>query len=66
MQKIIVKTLQFPFSNVDLNTDCDRRTGYSTSASFSLKQITSTLKLRQFRGLVLPVLSELSIGWTTS
>ena len=41
-------------------------TGYSTSASFSLKQITSTLKLRQFRGLVLPVLSQLSIGWTTS
>ena len=66
MQKIIVKTLQFSFSNVDLNTDCDRRTGYWTSASFSLKQITSTLKLRQFRGLVLPVLSQLSIGWTTS
>ena len=66
MQKIIVRTLQFSFSNVDLNTDCDRRTGYSTSASFSLKQITSILKLRQFRGLVLPVLSELSIGWTTS
>ena len=66
MQKIIVKTLQFPFSKVYLDTDCDRRTGYSTSASFSLKQITSTLKLRQFRGLVLPVLSQLSIGWTTS
>ena len=39
---------------------------YSTSASFSLKQIASTLKLRQFCGLVLPVLSEPSIGWTTS
>ena len=70
MQKIIVTTLQFPFSDVDLKTDCDQTilfdSQYSTSASFSLKQIASTLKLRQFRGLVLPVLSELSIGCTTS
>ena len=39
-----------------------RFTGYSFSASFSIKQITSTLKLRQFCGLVLPVLSESSVG----
>ena len=41
-------------------------TGYLTRASFSLKQITSTLRIRQFCGSVLPVLSETSIGWSTS